>query len=103
MEPLEPLESLEPLEPTKSIITINCRDLYKQHYTMDILEHNIDNLQIKIILHTQILTADFCAQYILDEAQATCMEDLYLIDFWYVLRHQPHITEKELDIALDKL
>ena len=97
------MEIIKIIEDIENIEVINWRDLYKKKYTMDVLEYNINNLQIKIILHTQILTADFCAQYILDEAQATCMEDLYLIDFWYVLRHQPHITEKELDMALDKL
>ena len=97
------MEIIKIIEDIENIEVINWRDLYKKKYTMDVLEYNINNLQIKIILHTQILTADFCAKYILDELQATCTEDVYLIDFWYVLRHQPHITEKELDIALDKL
>jgi hypothetical protein len=90
------------MDESPSLEIINCRDLYKKQYTMDILEHNINNLQIKIILHTQLLSADFCAKYILDESQCTCNEDVYLIDFWYVLHHQPHITEAELDRALDK-
>jgi hypothetical protein len=91
------------VEPSSPLEVINCRDLYKKLYTMDILEHNINNLQIKIILHTQLLSADFCAKYILDESHCTCTEDVYLIDFWYVLHHQPHITEEELDRALERL
>ena len=78
---------------------INCLDLYKKQYTLDILTHN---LQIKIILHTQKLDADFCAKYILDDYYCTCSEDEYLINYGYVLRHQSHITEDELDIALEK-
>ena len=81
---------------------INCLDLYKKQYTLDILTHNINNLQIKIILHTQKLDADFCAKYILDDYYCTCSEDEYLINYGYVLRHQSHITEDELDIALEK-
>ena len=81
---------------------INSLDLYKKQYTLDILAHNIHNLQIKIILHTQKLDADFCAKYILDEYYCTCTEDEDLINYGYVLRHQPHINEEELDIALEK-
>jgi len=81
---------------------ITCFDLYKKQYTMDVLEHNINNLEIKIILHTQKLNADFCAKYVLDPYYCTCTEDEYLIDFGYVLYHQKHITEEELDIALEK-
>lgn len=81
---------------------INWHDLYKKKYSMEILEYNINNLQIKIILHTQKLSADFCAKYVLDEYYCTCDEDIDLISFYYVLRHQPHITEEELAIALKK-
>lgn len=81
---------------------INHWDLRKKQYSMEVLENNINNLEIKTILHTQKLTADFCAKYILDEYYCTCMEDVYLIDYGYVLNHQPHITESELDESLAK-
>jgi hypothetical protein len=81
---------------------INYFDLKKKQHSMAVLEHNINNLEIKHILHTQTLDADFCAKYILDEYYCTCREDEYLIDFWYVLKHQPHITEQELDAALKR-
>jgi hypothetical protein len=84
------------------MIKITCLDLYKKQYSLDILAHNINNLQIKIILHTQKLDADFCAKYILNDYYCTCMEDEDLINYGYVLRHQPHITSEELDIALEK-
>lgn len=80
---------------------IYCSDLFKNnnYYSVADLERNIDNLQIKIILHTQKLTAEFCAKYILNEEYASCEEDLDLITFGYVLRHQPHISSEELFAA----
>ena len=69
----------------------------KNKYSLIELEANINNLQIKIVLNTQILNADFCAKYILDENRATCEEDLWLIDVGYVLTKQPHITREELE------
>ena len=102
IEDIEVIKVIEDIEIIEIIEVINWRDLYKKKYAMDILEYNINNLQIKIILHTQILTADFCARYILDEYYCTCTEDSYLIGSGYVLYHQPHITEEELDMALEK-
>ena len=83
---------------------LTCSDLRnnKNKYSIEELERNISNLQIKIILTTQTLTADFCAKYVLDEYYATCLEDVYLIDFGYVLHHQPHITLEELEEAYDR-
>jgi hypothetical protein len=80
---------------------ITCFDLYKNKYNIDDLIENLKNLEIKIILQTQTLTADFCAKYVLDEYYATCLEDVYLIDFGYVLYHQKHITLEELSEAYD--
>ena len=76
-----------------------CSDLLnnKNKYSLRELEENINNLQIKIILNTQTLDADFCAKYILDEKRCTCEEDLWLIDIGYVLEKQPHITREELE------
>jgi hypothetical protein len=87
---------------TRIIPKITWSDLYKQQYNMEVLEKNIDNLQIKLILHTQVLTAAFCARYVLDSYYATCEEDVDLIDFMYVLRHQPQITVEELEQAYDE-
>lgn len=82
---------------------INCHDLYKNRntYSIEELIHNIDDLQIKIILHTQTLNATFCAKYILDEKRTTCIEDDYLIDIGYVLRHQKHIKREDLEYYYD--
>ena len=73
----------------------------KNKYSLTELESNINNLQIKIVLNTQILNAIFCAKYILDENRATCEEDLWLIDVGYVLTKQPHITRAELEEKMD--
>ena len=73
----------------------------KNKYSLLELEANINNLQIKIVLNTQTLNADFCAKYILDENRATCEEDLWLIDIGYVLTKQPHITREELEEKMD--
>ena len=73
----------------------------KNKYSLTELEANINNLQIKIVLNTQTLNADFCAKYILDENRATCEEDLWLIDIGYVLTKQPHITREELEEKME--
>ena len=78
------------------MLRINDQDLRKNKYDIDTLIHNINHLYIKTIVYTQILTAEFCVKYILDEKYMTCLEDTYLIDFNYVLQKQPHITKEEL-------
>ena len=78
------------------MLRINDQDLCKNKYDIYTLIHNINHLYIKTIVNTQILTAEFCVKYILDEKYMTCLEDTYLIDFNYVLQKQPHITKEEL-------
>lgn len=80
---------------------INDYDLRKNKYDIETLIRNINHLYIKTIVNTQILTAEFCVKYILDEKYMTCIEDTYLIDFNYVLQKQPHITEEELRSEYD--
>ena len=84
-----------------SKITNNDLRNNKNKYSLTELEENINNLQIKIVLNTQILNADYCAKYILDENRATCEEDLWLIDVGYVLTKQPHITREELEEKME--
>ena len=84
-----------------SKITNNDLRNNKNKYSLTELEENINNLQIKIVLNTQTLNADFCAKYILDENRATCEEDLWLIDIGYVLTKQPHITREELEEKME--
>jgi len=74
---------------------INNQDLRKKKYSIDILEKNIDNLSISTLLHSQILTPDFCIKYILNEEYASCVEEKYIDDL-DVLYYQPHIKPKDL-------
>lgn len=81
---------------------INDQDLRQKKYSIQLLEENINNLSISIILHTQILTPDFCVKYILNEDYASCVEETYICDL-DVLRRQPHITQDDLYNARIKL
>lgn len=76
-------------------------DLRNKQYSIEILEKNIDNLTNKTLLYTQKLTADFCAEYILNEEYACCVEETY-INFYDVLQAQKHITKTELYDAIQK-
>ncbi len=78
-------------------------DLIKNKYSMQELEVNLKHLEIKHILHHQTLTAEFCANYVLNEDYATCEEDLYLIDIGYVLYHQRHLTREILEEKIKEL
>ena len=77
-------------------------ELIKNKYSMEELEANVNHLEIKHILQHQILTAEFCAKYVLNEDYATCEEDLYLIDIGYVLYHQKHLTREMIEKILNK-
>jgi len=72
-------------------------DLIKNKYSIEELEANLQHLEIKHILQTQTLTAEFCVKYVLNEDYASCQEDLYLIDIGYVLYHQKHLTREILE------
>ena len=70
--------------------------LLKNKYEIDILERHIGKLDKKILLATQVLTADFCIKYIWDPETDSGSEDSYIYDFAYILDFQPHLTENEL-------
>ena len=55
---------------------------------------NLDHLNVKILLYTQILTEDFCVEYILDMRMNSGDEDSYLLCEDYILGWQPHLNEK---------
>ena len=75
---------------------IKNEDLYKQKYPIDILEKNIMNLSGKTLLHTQHLTAEFCAKYILNDNYYDGVEEDYLYSGNFVLSKQKHITKEDL-------
>lgn len=65
-------------------------DLYLNKYPIDELEEYIDQLSIKTLLYTQMLTVEFCKKYLLDgkgEDDFTVKEILFaqphLKDLWY--------------------
>ena len=73
----------------------------KNVYRIVELIANVDNLSVKYLLNYQILDAEFCAKYILNEFCATCNEDTYICTD-DVLRKQPHITRTDLAEACIK-
>ena len=77
-------------------------DLIKNKYSEDILIKNIDYLNKKILLSTQILSAEFCVKYIfhIDDINDGD-EDSYLFDINHILRKQPHIDKKHLKMLID--
>ena len=82
------------------MITITNQDLLKNKYSIDVLEYNMEemNIDIKYVLSTQILTAEFCVNYILNDDYAYCEEDTYICEA-DILDKQPHITNEELNNA----
>jgi hypothetical protein len=82
---------------------ITTRDLLNNKYDIQTLENQIDDLDLKVILRTQTLTAEFCIKYILNDNYASCVEDTYYFDYNRVLSHQTHLTEKQLDEASIKI
>jgi len=78
-------------------VKITTSHLYKKKYDIYTLEYNIGNLNRKVILNTQDLTAKFCIKYIFDKDIESGSEDSYIFDKNYILERQPHITEEEFD------
>ena len=72
-------------------------DLYKNKnvYSIAELVESVEHLSVKYLLNYQILDAEFCAKYILNDYCATCNEDTYICTD-DVLHKQPHITRSEL-------
>ena len=73
----------------------------KNVYSIVELIASVDNLSVKYLLNYQILDAEFCAKYILNDFCSTCNEDTYICTD-DVLRKQPHITRTDLADACIK-
>lgn len=67
----------------------------KNKFSLELLVKNIDHLDGKTLLHTQILNAEFCVKYILSMDDNDGVENSYLLCEDYILELQPHIDEKE--------
>jgi hypothetical protein len=74
----------------------------KNKYEIDVLEKNINNLNHKILISNQILTADFCVKYLLNMDIESNDEDSYIFDKNYILEKQDHITEEEFRLSFMK-
>ncbi len=81
---------------TKEMSLITNEDLYKNKYQLDILEENIMKLSGKTLLHTQYLTAEFCAKYILNDNYYEGVEEDYLYTGDFILQKQKHILKEDL-------
>ena len=74
-------------------------DLYKnkKFYSIDYLKEHINDFSLWGVLHTQILTPDFCVEYLLipnnKYAKDEDDEEIYINN---VLYWQQHITKEEL-------
>ena len=80
--------------------TISDFQLLKQRYDLVTLERNVGKLDKKILLATQMLSAEFCIKYIWDPVINSGSEDSYIYDFDYILGFQNHLTREELESAL---
>jgi len=72
-------------------------DLCNEKYSITILIKNINNLNKKVLLSTQILTPQFCIKYILDTAIDSGSEISGVYTKEHILRRQQHITSEEFD------
>ena len=67
----------------------------RNNYTISEIICNIDNLGFKLLLCTQILTAEFCVEYILNDKYVANVEDRLLFCDGYILCHQKHLTKED--------
>jgi len=81
---------------------ITNNDLYRNKYDIEIIEDNVDDLDIKTMMSTQILTAEFCVKYILNDDYVSTVEETYICDN-DVLFHQKHLKQEDLINARKKL
>lgn len=75
-------------------------ELSNKKFDILTLEKNIDNLSLKKLLNTQILTLEFCEKYLLNpEKYGMCIEDDY-ITMEDILRYQPHLNDKLYNLKM---
>jgi len=72
-------------------------DLCNETYSLDVLKKNINNLNKKVVLSTQKLTAQFCVKFILDTPIEPGSEASGIYTKEDILRKQKHITSEEFD------
>lgn len=82
-------------------------DLYANQYDYETLKTNIYCVSLIDILKTQILTADFCVKYILNNKFKLADEDQY-ITLDLVKQLQPHLSDDdfykaELNVSMKRI
>ena len=70
-------------------------NLLIQKYDIPTLINNIDHLNVKLILKTQILTPKFCMEHIYTPFESNS-ED-YILSIDYILKFQPHLLRNDLN------
>lgn len=70
-------------------------DLRKNKYTLDILEKNINHLSLITLVRCQLLDADFCKKYILNEEYQD-REEFEKITIEWIMQWQPHLKYDDL-------
>jgi Leucine-rich repeat (LRR) protein len=97
-------EGLIRIKPTVSVTNTDLQN-NRCKYSVDVLEQNIEenHLDENILVCTQTLTPEFCVKYILNLVVESGGEESYTLDVDYILRHQKHITEKELSALITAL
>lgn len=78
------------------------RDLKNNKYSLELLEIYVKHVDYRIILRTQVLTAEFCAKHIMHPKLLTT-EDEYYMDVDYIIQRQPHLTEDEIISACEAI
>jgi|LakMenEpi03Aug12_release.lakeMendotaPanAssembly.Ray.scaffolds.fasta_scaffold254740_2 hypothetical protein len=73
-------------------------DLIKHKYDIPTLIDNIDHLNLKLILKTQILTPTFCMEYIYTPFESNSEDHILSID--YILQFQPHLLRDDLNTLI---
>ena len=76
---------------------ISDSDLCNKKYSIEVLTKHIHYLNIKVVLSTQKLTAQFCVKFILDSAIDSGSESSGVYTKEHILRRQPHISSEEFD------
>ena len=79
-------------------------DLYYNKFDEATLLENLDNLSLKTILHTQILSEEFCAKHIFCVSNINDGdEDSYLFDINHIMNKQPHLNENKLEKLINNI
>lgn len=83
---------------------ISCYELCTKQYSLEELEAHADTLEMRTVLNTQKLTAEFCVRHMLNLQPPDCSwEDWYFFDDRCVLARQKHLSQEDLDEARRKI